>query len=222
LPFEIDHLFVCTDVGGPEADELIRFGLTEGASNRHRGQGTASRHFFFHNAALELIWVHDDEEARSSATERTRLFERWHGRNGDACPFGLCVRQRDAATALPFDAWPYEPIYLPKPWAIHIAANSEDVSEPMLFCIHGRVAPEAFPESYRQPLDHAIGFREISRLNWLRPQDAPLSPELNALLREGLLNVGSAPSHLLEIGFDDEAQGRRASFAPTLPIAFVW
>ena len=28
--FELDHIFVWTEVGGPEADRLIRFGLTEG------------------------------------------------------------------------------------------------------------------------------------------------------------------------------------------------
>jgi len=47
--FEVDHLFVCANLGAPEADSLIAFGLTEGAPNVHPGQGTANRRFFFHN-----------------------------------------------------------------------------------------------------------------------------------------------------------------------------
>jgi hypothetical protein len=32
---ELDHLFVCTAPGAPEAEELIRFGLREGPPNQH-------------------------------------------------------------------------------------------------------------------------------------------------------------------------------------------
>ena len=45
--FELDHLLVWVDVGGPEAERLAAFGLTEGAPNTHPGQGTACRRFFF-------------------------------------------------------------------------------------------------------------------------------------------------------------------------------
>jgi hypothetical protein len=46
---ELDHLFIWADVGGPEADRLVAFGLTEGAANTRPGQGTTSRRFFFRN-----------------------------------------------------------------------------------------------------------------------------------------------------------------------------
>lgn len=112
--FELDHLFICTDVGAPEADLLRDFGLTEGPSNVHPGQGTANRRFFFHNAMLELFWVHDPMQAQSTRTHPTRLWERWQGRRGDASPFGICWRpQHLETTALPFPAWAYEPAYLP-------------------------------------------------------------------------------------------------------------
>lgn len=57
--FELDHVFIWTAAGAPEADLLRDFGLTEGPPNVHPGQGTANRRFFFHNAMLELLWVHD-------------------------------------------------------------------------------------------------------------------------------------------------------------------
>jgi hypothetical protein len=46
---ELDHLFIWADVGGPEADRLVAFGLTEGAPDTRPGRGTTSRRFFFRN-----------------------------------------------------------------------------------------------------------------------------------------------------------------------------
>ena len=50
MAIELDHLFVCTAPGAPEAEELIRFGLREGPPNQHPGQGTACHRFSFANA----------------------------------------------------------------------------------------------------------------------------------------------------------------------------
>lgn len=121
-PFELDHIFICTDIGGPVADQLIAFGLTEGSPNVHPGQGTANRRFFFHNAMLELLWVHDPEEAQNATTRPIRLWERWNGRQGDALPVAICLRSRHPETEeLPFAAWAYTPAYVPSPLAVHIA-----------------------------------------------------------------------------------------------------
>ena len=91
---ELDHVFICASIGAPEADRLVEFGLTEGTRNAHPGQGTANRRFFFHNAMLELLWVHDAAEAQSELVRPTRLWERWAGRSGGACPLALCFRPR--------------------------------------------------------------------------------------------------------------------------------
>ncbi|MGA9266227.1 MAG: hypothetical protein WBV79_07185, partial [Rhodomicrobium sp.] len=53
MGYEIDHIFVLTDMDAPSAGALLRLGLTEGPPNRHPGQGTANRRFFFDNAMLE-------------------------------------------------------------------------------------------------------------------------------------------------------------------------
>jgi Glyoxalase-like domain len=75
--YEIDHVFVCAAFGAPEAEQLIAFGLTEGSRNRHPGQGTANRRFFFRNAMLELLWVESAEEAQGDNVRRLGLWERW-------------------------------------------------------------------------------------------------------------------------------------------------
>src|SRR5215831_2907088 len=93
MRIELDHLFVCTAPGAPEAEKLVQFGLHEGPSNQHPGQGTANRRFFFANAMIELIWVSDAREAQSQNTRRTLLWERSVGREDSASPFGICLRR---------------------------------------------------------------------------------------------------------------------------------
>jgi len=55
MQIELDHLFVCTAPGAPEAERLVQFGLREGPPNQHPGQGTANRRFTFANAMIELV-----------------------------------------------------------------------------------------------------------------------------------------------------------------------
>ncbi len=109
---ELDHIFICTELGAPEADQLVAFGLVEGTSNVHPGQGTANRRFFFHNAMLELVWVYDEREARSPPIAPAQLWERWRYRFTGYSPFGICLRPLNARralsgrpAALPFATW---------------------------------------------------------------------------------------------------------------------
>jgi hypothetical protein len=101
MRYEIDHVFVLTEVGAPGAEALVRLGFTEGLSNWHEGQGTANRRFFFDNAMLELLWVENVEEARSPAAQPLQLADRWMARSISASPFGICLRARDGETVLP-------------------------------------------------------------------------------------------------------------------------
>lgn len=76
MTFHLHHIFVCTAVGAPEAKDLPDAGLVEGSPNTHPGQGTANRRFFFESGFLELLWVHDEREARSTFTTPTHLWDR--------------------------------------------------------------------------------------------------------------------------------------------------
>ena len=71
MQIELDHVFVCTAPGAPEAEKLVEFGLHEGPPNQHPGQGTACRRFPFANAMIELLWVNDPSAAQSERTKRT-------------------------------------------------------------------------------------------------------------------------------------------------------
>lgn len=228
MAFELDHLFIATAVGAPAAEHCLALGLVEGSRNVHPGQGTANRRFFFHNAMLELLWVQNPEEAQSELIRRSRLWERWNQRGGLACPFGLCLRPRAGSEGkLAFPSWDYRPPYLPEPLSIAIATNSDNLNEPMLFQTPFGQRPDLFSEAKRQPLDHPIGWREITRVTVGGPNCEARSPEFQAVLQAQpldvrLVNVRWGTTYSLELGFDGETQGQRRDLSPHLPLVVSW
>jgi hypothetical protein len=223
MQIELDHLFICTSVGAPEADRLIEFGLSEGASNRHPGQGTANRRFFFSNAFLELVWVEDSAEAQSDLVRRTRLWERWSQRGRGSSPFGICLRPvGQPSDEVPFSTWEYRPPYLPDPLVIQMSVDSELPSEPLLFYMTFGRRADAYEPSRRQPLAHSAGLQAITRLRVSRPT-TPASEVLRAIEQLCLnLSFASGDEDLMEIGFDGETAGKSKDFRPSLPLVLRW
>lgn len=211
---ELDHLFVCTTVGAPEADNLVRFGLREGSSNQHPGQGTANRRFGFANAMIELVWVSDPKEAQSQSTRRTLLWERWSGRKGAACPFGICLRPVDSqVTGSPFPGWQYRPAYLPDP--LFMLVGETGIEEPMWVYLSFQKRAQ-----YLQRFaEHPVGIREISGLT-LTTCVPPRSCVSQKIMKSGILTTRTGVTPLLEIEFDGQQQRRRVDFRPHLPLVF--
>lgn len=108
---------------------------------------------------IELLWVNDPAEAQDPHTRRTLLWERWCGRMGNACPFGICLRPVDSQDARPpFPGWEYRPSYLPYPLFMYV--GEAGVEEPMwvYLTFQRRVQyQERFAE-------HPVGVREITGL----------------------------------------------------------
>lgn len=223
MAFELDHLFICTDIGAYEADRLVSFGLVEGTSNTHPGQGTANRCFFFHNAMLELLWVHDSEEAKSELIRPTRLWERWKNRNNGVCPFGVCLRPvTGSSKTVAFSSWAYHPPYLPKTLSIEVGKNSDVLTEPMLFQIPFGQRPDQYPVEKLQPLNHDTGLREITRVELVSPAVHNLSPELQAVIDTNQIKLRVGVEYCMELGFDGEVQGQQVDFRPGLPMMISW
>jgi hypothetical protein len=214
MRIELDHLFVCTAPGAPEAEELVRFGLREGPPNQHPGQGTANRRFAFANAMIELVWVSDAKEAQSEGPRRTLLWERWSGREREASPFGFCLRPVDSQNMeSPFPAWVYRPSYLPDPLVMHI--GEAGVEEPMWVYLSfmGRADREQWF------VDHPIGIREITNLTLTTP--VPLRSTVSRrMVESGILSVQEGSKSLLEIEFDYNQRKEIMDFRPHLPLAF--
>jgi hypothetical protein len=207
---ELDHLFVMTAEGAPEADALVAHGFTEGPPNRHPGQGTANRRFFFGNAFLEFLWVEDEAEARSDVVSRTRLLDRWQGRRTGASPFGVCLRPGTSGEQPLFRVWNYRPPYLPEGTAIQMATNSERTDEPLLFVLPSGRRP-ASPGSPR----------EVTRVVIETPVAAP-SGEAIALAHSRIVEWRRAATHGMLLEFDRGGGGGLADLRPALPLQLRW
>ena len=215
MGMELDHLFVCTASNAPEAEKLIQFGLREGPPNEHPGQGTACRRFAFLNAMFELIWVSNPTEAQTDATRLTLLWERWSGRNDNACPFGICLRPTDPQHLgpPPFISWEYRPRYLPDPLLMHI--GEAGIEEPMW------VYMSSMKRAQRRQwfTEHPIGIREITGLTLTTA--IPLrSTASQKIVESGILSTRTGATSLLEIEFDGNRRQKQIDFRPHLPIVF--
>jgi hypothetical protein len=218
---ELDHLFVFVSAGGSEADQLVAAGLSEGQPNRHPGQGTACRRFFFANAYLELLWVESPEEAHSALVRPLRLWERWQGRSSGQCPFGVILRPSDEiGQAPPFPAWEYRPPYLPPPLVLHVGSNQDSIDEPLFFYFSLRRRPDAASPSHRQPLEHSAGFHELTAVRIFGPRRSGESAVTRAAQETGAVAFHEASEHFAELGFDGEKQRQRTDFRPLLPLVF--
>jgi Glyoxalase-like domain len=229
MSFEFDHLFIFTGRGAIAADRLVALGLIEGSSHVHPGQGTANRRFFFHNAMLELLWVHDPEEAQSEAIRGTHLGERWAQRNTAACPLGICLRSTDRAS-MAFPHWDFRPPYLPAGLSIAVGENSAILTEPMVFQTPFGKRPDQFPPEKAQPLAHPISWREMTRVTVISPvRDRP-SPAWQAVLDTQQVELAFGVEYCIELGFDGEVQGQRLDCrwsttdgrSSALPLVFCW
>jgi hypothetical protein len=201
MEFELDHLFICTTIGAPEADRLVAFGLTEGTPNVHPGQGTANRRFFFHNFMLELLWVYNSEEAQSALIHPTHLWQRWVGRSLGACPFGFCLRSTARPSSqLPFSTWEYRPPYLPESLSYSVGMNIDVLTEPMLFYISFGQRQDTYPADKSQPLKHAAGLYEVTRVELVSPHANIPSPELQAMVNANLIELRLGSEYLVLLG----------------------
>jgi len=213
---QLDHIFLRTSAGAPEAARLLELGLTEGSANQHPGQGTANRRFFFHNAFLELLWIEDAADVGNATTNPTRLAERLDTQAAGS-PFGLCFRPAHKDPTPPFPCWAYRPAYLPAGMQVDIATDTP-LQEPMWFFLAQAVSPAQAAPARRQPLQHALGVHSISAVTVTAATDAEWSAAAQATSASGGVTLQRGASHLLELSFDSAKQGRQIDLRPALPL----
>jgi hypothetical protein len=211
----LDHVFVLCAQGAPEAEALARFGIREGSGNTHPGQGTACRRFFFRNAYLELLWVHDAAEAQSPTSLPTRLFERWSARHAGASPFGVVLRSAGpGASEPPFAAWPYRPSYLPPELPIDVAEGTL-LSEPELFYFR---SPRRLGVLASEPTTHGVPLDGVAAVTIGIPGQEPRTSALRAVEAAGLLSFPISPDHVLYVDFGQGPRRHVSDFRPGLPV----
>lgn len=194
----LDHIFICTQVGAPEAQALVEAGFVEGSRNVHLGQGTSNRRFFFQHGFLELLWVHDPSEATSGRTAPTRLWERWSQRGTQVNPFGICFAPQSFATvSIPFSAWTYEPIYLPSGKRIHFAQGTT-LSEPELFVLSW---PQNLATAIPQPRKHGVPLHAMRSVSVGLSDIDSMSAPMRSARDAGLIQVHQSATPEMVIEF---------------------
>jgi hypothetical protein len=164
---------------------------------------------------VELLWVTDPAEAQAEMARPLQLWERWSGRQGAACPFGICLRpSHPSVQGLPFDSWPYRPAYLPADLCLYIAAPTSP-QMPLIFYFPLHRRPN---QQMAQYMEHPIGLRRISRVLVC----GPFASALDFAGLPGNIAFHTEAKYLIEIGFDREQAGRFADLRPTLPLILRW
>lgn len=148
---DIDHIFIFSDNCGDEADELGEFGLTEGSSRIHPGQGTQNRKFYFENFFLEILWVIDETEIHQTPTLETHLGQRANFNQNGASRFGLCLPNTEETDALFRKAQIYSPSYFPPEMAIDILPNTHNPKLPWTFRLPYRGGKHETTEPTKHP-----------------------------------------------------------------------
>ena len=218
---ELDHVFcLCPVNAHAAAQALHQVGLTEGSPNRHEGQGTACRRFFFDSAYIELLWVSDPKLAHSAATSRTRLWERWSRRTSGACPFGIVLRAGAAAgsTGCPFPSWPYRPSYLPPDLSIDFAEGTTlEEPEYMYLGFQRDRAREGMA-----PTSHKIPANQLTHVNVGLPAPSSRSAAAQTLQTLGLISLTVADEYVISLTFDSAVSRKTADLRPAVPIILHW
>ena len=219
--FEIDHIFIMSDYEAPEAELLIELGFTEGEPNIHPNQGTSNRRFFFHNVMLELLWVSNPDEAKSSLTKPTHLWDRWKNRKNDISPFGICVRSvGNCVSGLPFEYWEYKPTYLDNEQSILVGNSSDNLKEPMIFTTPFGARPDS--KGINPSFQHSNGLKELTSICLNTPIQNKLSQSMRCIENIESVSISKSKQHSLEISFDSELNGKQKNLQPGLPLLVRW
>jgi hypothetical protein len=212
---ELDHAIVFCARGAPEAAALRAQGLVDASGQAHPGQGTANRRFSFANAFLELLWVENEDEARSDAVRPAQLWERWRGRTSGLCPFGLAFRPgSDPAEPPPFPTRSYRPSYLPEGFSIEVGVGVEP-TEPLLFYLPFARRRRPPSEGVEQP----PGISELVGVRLQLRRAVHRSEPFSRLASTGLVRISAAADYLMELVFLG-AKAEPIDLRPRLPIVF--
>ncbi|EHO77443.1 hypothetical protein [Fusobacterium ulcerans] len=208
---EVDHIYICTDYKAPVGDLLKEFGLIEGTSNIHPGQGTANRRFFFHNFMLELLWIENLKEVKSDLTKPMRLFERCSKKDKNISPFGIGFRpttEKDEKALFP--VWDYHPIYLPDFLKIQVA-DSTPLSEPMFFYLSFAGRQDKYPLEKLENMKHKLPLKEVTEVKMHINKKENFSEAAEIINKTNSLILIKDNENYLELTFDNHILKKKIS-----------
>jgi hypothetical protein len=210
---EAGHIFIFSDSQGAEADELISFGLIEGSNRIHPGQGTSNRKFYFDNFYLEILWVSNENEIKSTLTAPTYLWERANYKLNGNSPFGLCLNYSEDTDRLFKDCLSYKPSYLPAGMAIEVITNQDSPYLPWTF----RWPPISGLKKAEEPTHHRPALNELTKIRFGIPLNSYQNKYTNFFGSNEKIVFEAASQHHLALEFDHGRLGQTKTFS-TLPL----
>ena len=225
---EVDHIFLATRPGAPEAAALRAAGFhVPERATQHTGGGTSSVSVIFENAYLELLYPDSTVgDGASSPTERAHWRRVFDWRRSGASPIGVGLRRlAGAPDALPF---PTERM-APQPWMrpdmeMHLVTTSADSMAPGVFVVPRTMALTAWIDRMRsdstraRTLQHPSGVRRVTGVRVVVTRPEGMTPNVRLLRDAGVLRVEQGVDPLVELTFDGGGRGATRDFRPELPL----
>ncbi|SIO13555.1 hypothetical protein [Algoriphagus halophilus] len=201
---KIDHIFIFSSNSGVEADELVKFGLSEGSSRIHPGQGTTNRKFYFENFFLEILWVQNQVEIQKERTKPTKLWERSNFKNNEYLPFGLCLINDEDSELIFTNSSTYQPVYFLDGKAI------DYITEPQLPWIF-RLPYKGYKIEINEPLVHPKKLKKLTKTTFRTPIVNELTESIQKL-SGGTINFLKSNEVDLILEFDDAKSNQEIRF----------
>lgn len=213
---EVDHIIIFSNDKGTEADELVKFGLTEGSNRVHPGQGTRNRKFYFENFFLEIVWVYNESEARSKVAAPTRLWERANHRLNGSSPFGLCLVNAPDTNDLFETCLQYRPGYVAAGSSFDIITNQEHPYLPWTCRL-----PSSGKHTVGESKNHQLGVKKLTHLKFgIRKSDYQ-NRFTDLLGRESIISFRNAENHNLTLEFDHKQRNSIKKLS-TMPLVIEY
>jgi hypothetical protein len=225
---EVDHVFLATRPGAPEAAALRAAGLhVPEQPMRHTGGGTASLSVLFENAYLELLYPDSTAgDGASSPAERAHWRRVFGWRESGASPIGVGLRRlAGGPDSLPF---PTERM-APQPWMppgmeMHLVTTAADSMAPGVFVVPRGMALTGWIDRVRRDtarapmLQHPLGVRRVTGVRVVVTRPDAMPPNVRLLRDAGVLQVEQGAGPLVELTFDGGSRGATKDLRPELPL----
>ena len=205
---DIDHIFIFTNDDGKIADELAHFGLTEGSSRIHVGQGTTNRKFYFDNFFLEILWVHNEDELKSEITKQTGLWKRADFNSTNVSPFGLCIVNTDETERLFENAFKYQPAYFPIGLNIDILTNEQNLNLPWTF----RLPFKGIKKNETEPKEHKCELKNLTTVEFGITKYKETDQFIQQFVGQKKIKFTLSATNNLTLTFDDNKNGLTKEF----------
>lgn len=211
----IDHFYICTDNPGRDVKRLVQLGLVEGEPNVHYSQGTANRRFFFKNSMLELLYLVNEEEAKSERTKPLDIWAQFKDRQRNR--IGIIFIPAEAGCAEnPFRSKKYQPLYLPEGLAMDVSENLSLEDPTYIFMDFAMRKENQLTQS------HCINGMEFDTIKkyTLYLKDTVFSYNTKALASVESLDVISSDDNYIQLNFTGPETGQMIDLRPELPLVF--